>query len=201
MQNPADYENLKWDVYAASDGAVCQRGHEVYATSGAEDFFEPAVAVTHADGNMTTYLYYKSSEQKAVKGGTETVITLQDKVYPLTVKLHYVAYPKENVIKAWSEISHKEKSAITLWRYSSTMLYFKSSKYYLTNYHSDWAKEGQPETIQLSTGKRLSTQSSAHAPLCRLSLSSSWVSTSLLRKRGQGDARHDRLARQLPLHL
>ena len=153
--NPADYDNLKWDVYAASDGAVCQRGHEVYATSGAEDFFEPAVAVTHADGNMTTYLYYQSSEQKAVKGGTETVITLKDKVYPLTVKLHYVAYAKENVIKAWSEISHNEKSPVTLWRYSSTMLYFKSSKYYLTNYHSDWAKEGQPETTQLSTGKKI----------------------------------------------
>lgn len=155
LQNPADYENLKWDVYAASDGAVSQRGHEVYATSGAEDYFEPAVAVTHADGNMTTYLYYKNYEQKAVNGGTETIITLQDKVYPLAVKLHYVAYPKENVIKAWSEISHKEKSAITLWRYSSTMLYFKSSKYYLTNYHSDWAKEGQPETTQLSTGKKI----------------------------------------------
>ena len=166
--NPADYDNLKWDVYAASDGAVCQRGHEVYATSGAEDYFEPAVAVTHADGNMTTYLYYQSSEQKAVKGGTETVITLKDKVYPLTVKLHYVAYAKENVIKAWSEISHKEKSPITLWRYSSTMLYFKSNKYFLTNYHSDWAKEGQPETTQLSTGKKiidtkLGTRAAMHA--------------------------------------
>ena len=155
LLNPSDYDNLKWDVYAASDGSVCQRGHEVYATSGAEDFFEPAVAATHADGNMTTYLYYKSSEQKAVDGGTETVITLQDKVYPFTVKLHYVAYAKENVIKAWSEISHNEKSPVTLWRYSSTMLYFKSSKYFLTNYHSDWAKEGQPETTQLSTGKRI----------------------------------------------
>ena len=155
LLNPSDYDNLKWDVYAASDGAVCQRGHEVYATSGAEDFFEPAVAATHADGNMTTYLYYKSSEQKPVDGGTETVITLQDKVYPFTVKLHYVAYAKENVIKAWSEISHNEKSPVTLWRYSSTMLYFKSSKYFLTNYHSDWAKEGQPETTQLSTGKKI----------------------------------------------
>ena len=56
LLNPSDYDNLKWDVYAASDGSVCQRGHEVYATSGAEDFFEPAVAATHADGNMTTYL-------------------------------------------------------------------------------------------------------------------------------------------------
>lgn len=155
LKNPADYQNLKWDVYAASDGAVCQRGHEVYAASGAEDFFEPAVAVTHADGNMTTYLYYKSSEEKAINGGTETIITLQDKVYPLTVKLHYAAYPKENVIKAWSEISHKEKAPVTLWRYSSTMLYFKANKYFVTNYHSDWAKEGQPETCQLTTGKKI----------------------------------------------
>ena len=53
LQNAADYDQLKWDVYAASDGAVCQRGHEVCATSGAEDFFEPALAITHADGNMT----------------------------------------------------------------------------------------------------------------------------------------------------
>ncbi len=92
LKNPSDYNHLKWDVYAASDGSVCQRGHEVYATSGAEDFFEPAVAVTHADGNMTTYLYYQSSEEKAISGGVETIITLKDKVYPLTVKLHYAAW-------------------------------------------------------------------------------------------------------------
>ena len=155
LKNPSDYNHLKWDVYAASDGSVCQRGHEVYATSGAEDFFEPAVAVTHADGNMTTYLYYQSSEEKAISGGVETIITLKDKVYPLTVKLHYAAYPKENVIKAWSEISHKEKAPVTLWRYSSTMLYFKANKYFVTNSHSDWAKEGQPETCQLTAGKKI----------------------------------------------
>ena len=155
LKNPSDYNHLKWDVYAASDGSVCQRGHEVYATSGAEDFFEPAVAVTHADGNMTTYLYYQSSEEKAISGGVETIITLKDKVYPLTVKLHYAAYPKENVIKAWSEISHKEKAPVTLWRYCSTMLYFKADKYFVTNYHSDWAKEGQPETCQLTAGKKI----------------------------------------------
>lgn len=155
LKNPSDYNHLKWDVYAASDGSVCQRGHEVYATSGAEDFFEPAVAVTHADGNMTTYLYYQSSEEKAISGGVETIITLKDKVYPLTVKLHYAAYPKENVIKAWSEISHKENAPVTLWRYSSTMLYFKANKYFVTNYHSDWAKEGQPETCQLTAGKKI----------------------------------------------
>lgn len=155
LKNTADYDNLKWNTYAASDGAVSTRGHEVYAASGGEDYFEPAVAITHADGNMTTYLYYKGVETKAVDGGTETIITLKDDKYPDTVKLHYVAYDKENVIKTWTEISHSEKSPITLWRYSSTMLYFDASKYYLTSYHSDWAKEGQPETTLLSTGKKI----------------------------------------------
>ena len=155
LNNAADYDRITWNTYAASDGAVSTRGHEVCAASGNEDYFEPAVAITHADGNMTTYLRYKGVETKAVDGGTETIITLQDDKYPDTVKLHYVAYNKENVIKAWSEISHNEKSPVTLWRYSSTMLYFNVPKYYLTSYHSDWAKEGQPETVQLTAGKKI----------------------------------------------
>lgn len=155
LNNAADYDRIAWNTYAASDGAVSTRGHEVCAASGNEDYFEPAVAITHADGNMTTYLRYKGVETKAVDGGTETIITLQDDKYPDTVKLHYVAYNKENVIKAWSEISHNEKSPVTLWRYSSTMLYFNATKYYLTSYHSDWAKEGQPETVQLTAGKKI----------------------------------------------
>lgn len=155
LKDAADYDNLTWNTYAASDGAVSTRGHEVYAGSGNEDYFEPAVAITHADGNMTTYLYYKGVETKAIDGGTETIITLQDNKYPDTVKLHYAAYDKENVIKAWTEISHNEKNPVTLWRYSSTMLYFDASKYFLTSYHSDWAKEGQPETVQLTAGKKI----------------------------------------------
>ena len=168
LKNVADYDNISWNTYAASDGAVSTRGHEVYATSGNEDYFEPAVAITHADGNMTTYLYYKGVETKAIDGGTETIITLQDNKYPDTVKLHYAAYDKENVIKAWTEISHNEKSPVTLWRYSSTMLYFDASKYFVTTYHSDWAKEGQPETVQLTAGKKivdtkLGTRAAMHA--------------------------------------
>ena len=80
LRNPADYDHLPWEVYASSDAAVSTRGHEAYAASGGEDFFEPAVAVTHADGNKTTYLYYQNVEQKAVNGGTETIITLRDQV-------------------------------------------------------------------------------------------------------------------------
>ena len=74
------------------------RGWEVYPGSGGEDYFEPAVAITNNDGNLSTILRYVSSEQKAVEGGTETIIRMKDDQYPVDVTLHYVAYPKQNVI-------------------------------------------------------------------------------------------------------
>ena len=155
LNSTADFDHFNWNIYAGSDGAYGIRGREAYPGSGGEDMFEPALAITHADGNQTTYLYYKKSTQKAVPGGTETIIELADDKYAVQVTLHYVAYMKENVIKTWSEIKHNEKSSIMLWRYASGMFYFNSSKYFLTNYHSDWAREGQPAVQQLQFGKKI----------------------------------------------
>ncbi|MDE6825663.1 MAG: alpha-galactosidase, partial [Paramuribaculum sp.] len=52
-----DALSLSWNQHSGSDGSVSTRGWEAYSTSGNEDFFEPALGITHADGNMTTYLY------------------------------------------------------------------------------------------------------------------------------------------------
>ena len=155
LLNAADADKLDWRMNTGSDGSVSTRGHEAYMASGGEDFFEPALAVTHADGDKTTYLYYKDSQTRAIDGGTETIIHLADKKYPLEVTLHYAAYNRQNVIKAWSEIVHHEKSDITLWKYASTMLYFNEPSYFLISYHSDWAREAQPVTQKLTYGKKI----------------------------------------------
>lgn len=155
LRNPEEYANQEWWVNASSDGSVVRRGWEVYSGSGNEDFFEPAIAVQHNDGNRTTYLEYVSSESKPVAGGTETLINLRDKVYPVEVTLHYIAYEKENVIKTWSEIKHQEKKPVVLSRYASTMLYFERGSYYLTEFSSDWAREVQMSKQQLQPGKKI----------------------------------------------
>jgi alpha-galactosidase len=155
ISSDASFGHFDWKIKPGSDGSYGIRGREAYPGSGCEDSFEPALAITHADGNLTTYLYYKGHEQKAVKGGTETIIRLADDKYADEVTLHYVAYNKENVIKTWSEIRHNEKKAIILWRYASGIFYFNADKYFLTNYHSDWAREGQPATQQLQFGKKI----------------------------------------------
>ena len=150
-----DAQNFKWYVHAGSDGSVSRRGWEVYSGSGNEEYFEPAIAITHNDGNPSTYLYYVSSETKQIDGGTETIINLRDNRYPVDVKLHYVAYNKENVIKTWSEIKHNEKKPIRMSTYATTMLYFCNSAYYLTEFSSDWAKEARMSSQQLQFGKKV----------------------------------------------
>ena len=153
--NASDVDKFEWTMDTGSDASVSQRGHEAYMCSGGEDFFEPALGVTHADGNKTTYLYYKDSQVRAVNGGNETIVTLADNKYDVEVHLHYIAYPKQNVFKVWSEITNHEKKEISLWKYASTMLYFNSQKYFLTNYHGDWAREAQPAVQQLTYGKKI----------------------------------------------
>ena len=150
-----DLQHFQWNIHAGSDGSVSKRGWEVYGGSGNEDFFEPAISITHHDGNPSTILYYVSSSDKAVEGGTETTILLRDDQYPVEVTLHYIAYPKENIIKTWSEIRHQEKKPVTLSSYASTMLYFNNSGYYLTEFSSDWAKEAQMSSQQLQFGKKV----------------------------------------------
>ena len=155
LLHEADVNRFSWDIHAGSDGSISQRGWEVYSGSGNEDYFEPAVAITHNDGNTSTYLYYVSSSTSPVEGGTQTTINLRDDKYPVDVTLHYVAYPKENVIKTWSEIKHQEKKPIILSTYASTMLYFCRSSYYLTEFSSDWAKEARMSSQQLQSGKKV----------------------------------------------
>ena len=155
LLHESDLQNLSWSQHAGSDGSVSTRGWEVYSTSGNEDFFEPALGITHADGNMTTYLYYVDSSQEEVSGGVHTRINLKDDKYPVNVTLNYVAYPKENVIKTWTEISHNEKNPITLSQYASVMLYFNEPQYWLTEFSSDWAKEAQMSSQQLQFGKKV----------------------------------------------
>ncbi len=156
LMNDIDLKHLPYYINAGSDGSNSPRGWEVYPGSGAEDYFEPALAITHNDGNMTTILSYVSSEtQKVDNNVTETKIYLKDKVYPVDVTVHYVTYANENVIKTWTTLKHKEKRPVTLWRYASNMLYFENKRYFLTEFSGDWAKEVNMNTQELLFGKKV----------------------------------------------
>ena len=139
-----------------SDLQHLPKGNEAYLTHGMEDYFEPAIEVHHNDANPSLLLKYVSHTSKNVQPGVdETVITLQDDKYPVTVKLHYVAYAKENIIKTFTEISHQEKKPLKLERYASAMLHFSRPAYYLTEFSGDWIYEATMSTTPLNFGKKV----------------------------------------------
>lgn len=139
-----------------SDIAFLPMGTEAYITNGMEDYFEPAIHILHNDGNPSLLLKYVSHSVKQVSPGVEeTVITLQDDKYPVTVVMHFVAYSKENLIKTYTEISHKEKKPVVLYKYASSMLHLNRDSYLLTEFSGDWASEAHMKDVPLEFGKKV----------------------------------------------
>ncbi len=150
-----------------ADLAYLPKGTEAYLTHGMEDYYEPAIHIVHNDGNPSTLLKYVSHESRQVSPDvTELVITLKDEEYPVTVKLYYVAYLKENLIKTYTEICHKEKKPVSLQKYASSMLHLNNAEYYLTEVHGNWASEAHLAEQKLEFGKKvLDTKLGARAAM------------------------------------
>ena len=139
-----------------SDIQYLPQGTEAYLTHGMEDYFEPAIHIRHNDNNSSLLLKYIDHSSNVIDNGVnETVITLKDDKYPVTVKLHYVAYGKENIIRTFTEISHEEKKPVILCKYASSMLHLNSSKYFLTEFSGDWAHEANVTERELAFGKKV----------------------------------------------
>ena len=65
LRNPADYDHLPWRSMPPPTLQSVRVVMRLMQPRGARTSSEPAAAVTHADGNKTTYLYYQDVEQKA----------------------------------------------------------------------------------------------------------------------------------------
>ena len=141
---------------APADYARVSGGHEAYVSAGLDNLFEPAVGLTHADGNPALELLFVDAQTAEPSPGVRTTtVRLRDPQYPVEVLLHYAAYPAEDVIKTWTEIRHQERRALVLNHYASAMLHFQSPQYWLTQFHGDWAEEMRPQEAALTSGSKV----------------------------------------------
>ncbi|MDT3402040.1 alpha-galactosidase [Mucilaginibacter terrae] len=177
-KNGRVYQNyLSTKLANAADNNILPQGKEAYIGGGMEDSFQPAIRITHTDSNPSLeLLFVEQKTEQSTSGSTETIVTLKDPKYPITVKLHYQAYTKEDVIKSWTEIINGEKGEITLNDYASSMLHFDAREYWLTQYHGDWAAEMKMQESKLTSGikeidSKLGTRAAMYqSPLFLLSL-------------------------------
>ena len=141
--------------------------NSAYTASGSKSLLEPAITVTHSDGNNSLDLRYVSHSVKKESDDVSLLsIILKDPVYDFQVTLYYKSYYKDDVVEQWSVIKHKEKGNVLLQKYASANLYLKAGSFYLNQYHGDWAKEMQPEESKVTHGiKTLDTKLGTRANL------------------------------------
>lgn len=127
--------------------------NSAYTPSGSRNLLEPAISVTHADGNPSLDLRYVRHTVTTVSPDVSLLsVYLKDPVYNFEVTLYYKSYYKENVIEQWSAIRHTETGNVVLHKFASANLTLHADSYWLRQYHGDWAMEMQPEESQLTHG-------------------------------------------------
>jgi alpha-galactosidase len=131
-------------------------GHLAYATFGTDNLFEPAVRATHNDGNPSLELMYVSHGVETINPDVSlTKILLKDPEYPFEVTLYLKTFKDEDVMEQWVEIKHNEKKPVTIFNYASSMLHFDANKYWLTQFHGDWAEEMKIQENELTAGIKI----------------------------------------------
>ncbi|MDR1810894.1 MAG: alpha-galactosidase [Prevotella sp.] len=127
--------------------------YSAYSTFGTNHVFEAALRAVQADGNTSTGLGYVSSsvEQKS-NDIVHTVVSLKDEYYDLFVDIHYNAYQKDDILEQWVVIRNGQKKSVRLTGFASSDLSFNAQRYYVSNFHGDWANEMNISEQQLTEG-------------------------------------------------
>ncbi len=168
LKQAAEYAAIAQQYWTKDDNAGIYNA--AYTSSGSTNLVEPALNITHSDGNTSTELKYVSHETKKEDENVSVIsVLLKDEIYPVEVTLFFKTYSKEDVVEQWTVIKNKEKGSIELEKYASNNLYFAADNYYLTSYHGSWGREMKPEETLLTNGiktldSKLGTRANLFAP-------------------------------------
>lgn len=154
--------NAALNLYIDDEGRLMQRsfgaksadeadGQAAYPPAGDGWVFEPALRVTHADGNTSTDL--RVLRTSTAMGTTR--IELKDSAYPLFVDLLFRPVPDQDVIEAWTEVRHQEKGEVTLDAFASSAPDLGRGDFYLSQLHGDWGAEASLAEERLGYGTKV----------------------------------------------
>ena len=124
-----------------------------YPAYGMNCVAEAALAIRHADGNMSTELITTSVDTR--KDGSSEIVTihLKDPKYPIKVDLNYRAYSDVDMIEVWTSITNNEKSTVTLTTFASGMLPIRRGDVWATHFYGSWGNEARVIEEHLEPGQ------------------------------------------------
>ena len=139
------------DVYNTST----QVGWNAYPCFGINCTAEHALAVTHANGDVSLELATEQvKEYTDADGGRVWEFDMKDKVFPFTVKQFFKTYDDCDVIKTWTEFSHTEKKDVVLNKFASAYIPVISGNHWLTYLAGGWGAECQVVEEKINRGRK-----------------------------------------------
>jgi alpha-galactosidase len=110
----------------------------VYPGANSIFFDQPAIRLTHFDGNTSLDLALVGHETIQIRPGVQLLkLHLKDSYYPAYVTLCIRAYFDLDLFEEWAEFMHQEPSAITLYDLASGTIERNDTSYVLRHYTLD----------------------------------------------------------------
>ena len=139
-----------------SDLQHMQRTHggrmDAYPAYGMNCPSEAALAITHADGNLSTALIATGDVEQE---GSITRIHMKDPVYPIMVDLCYMARPEVDMIETWTEIKNGEAKTVTLTQFASICLPIRRGNVWLSHFYGSWGNEARLCEEPVTPGEKI----------------------------------------------
>ena len=139
-----------------SDLQHMQRTHggrmDAYPAYGMNCPAETALAITHADGNLSTALIATGDVEQE---GSITRIRMKDPVYPITVDLCYMSRPEVDMIETWTEIKNGEAKTVTLTQFASICLPIRRGNVWLSHFYGSWGNEARLCEEPVTPGEKI----------------------------------------------
>lgn len=156
LRYPTDYlpQTLMYDPLGNWNFA--RNTYEEFPVWGDYKFNEPCLKVRFRDGVRAALLDYVSAETT----GDETVATLtihlQDRHYPLNVRLIYEVFAKHDLIVRRAEVENRGSEPIEIEQILSAAWHLpQRDSYQLTSLSGKWGGEFQIQRVDLPRGKQL----------------------------------------------
>ena len=132
------------------------RESEFFPPYGNGVLTEPALQVTHADGNTSTELCYKGHRVEDLgEGVSQTVISLADPTYPFGVDVYIKCYEAESLMEMWNVVKHSEQAPVVLYRFASIAPTLTAKSYWLTQFSGNYKREATLTEERLARGIKI----------------------------------------------
>ena len=125
---------------------------DAYPVYGMNCPAEAALAMTHADGNLSSDMVATGSIKK---DGQTTRICMKDRVYPVTLDLCFKVYQNEDMIETWAEITNGEAKPVTLTQFASCSLPIRRGNVWLSSFYGSWGNEAILCEEPLTPGEKI----------------------------------------------